>query len=234
MRLRTLLIVCVAASLGAATPASGHGDPTGHYLETDALYPSVADRASQAIELQLLGVLQAVQRDGYPVKVALVASKDDVADTPGMFRQPQRYAERLVADLEVARPVTAPVLVVTPNGTGVAGRAMVGDAYGPVTGTDAPTLLGPLGARRPADGDALAKLAIATVRRVARVGGHALPANVPPARLLAPGPSRGVPTDGSTPGWLPFAVFAAVFLIAWLAFELRTRAPRRRRHPVTH
>ena len=233
MRLRTLAIVCVAASLGAATPAAGHGDPTGHYLETDALYPSVADRASQAVELQLLGVLQAVQRDGYPVKVALVGGEDDVADTPGMFRQPQRYAERLVADLEVARPVTAPVLVVTPNGTGVAGRAMVGEAYGPVTRAQAPALLGPLGARRPADGDALAKLAIAAVRRVARVGGHPLPAHVPPAKLLAPGPSRDVPPEGSAPGWLPFAVFAGVFLLAWLAYELRIRGGRRRRQPVT-
>ena len=232
MRLRSLLIACVAASLGVAAPAYGHGDPTGHYLETDALYPSLALRPSQAVELQLLGVLKAVQRDGYPVKVALVGSENDVSDDPRMFRDPQRYAERLAADLEVARPVTAPVLVITPHGMGVAGRAMVGDEYGPVTRAGAPALVGQLGSRRPADGDALGELAIATVRRVARLGGHALPADVPPARILAPGPSHAGGGEGSTPGWIPVAVFAAVFLLAWLGYELQARAPWRRRRPV--
>ena len=233
MRLRSLVIACVAASLGAATPAYGHGDPTGHYLETDALYPSIAARGSQAVELQLLGVLQAAQRDGYPVKVAILGSEADVEENPGYYRQPQRYAERLAADLDVARPVTAPVLVVTPHGIGVAGRAMVRGAYGPVTPADLPALLGGLSGRRPADGDALAELANAAVRRIARVGGHALPADVPPAKLLAPGPSRAGGGEGSTPGWIPLAVFAAVFLLAWLGYELRVRAPRRRRPIVT-
>ena len=231
--LRPLVIACVATSLGVAAPAWGHGDPTGHYLETDALYPSVALRGSQAVELQLLGVLQAVQRDGYPVKVAILGSESDVEENPGYYRQPQRYAERLAADLEVVRPVTAPVLVVTPHGIGVAGRAMADGTYGPVTRAQAPALLGPLGSRRPADGDALATLATDAVRRVARTGGHALPADVPPAKLLAPGPSRAGGGGGSTPGWLPLAVFAAVFLLAWLAYELRIRAPRRRRPVIT-
>ena len=107
MRPRTLLIACVAVSLGVAAPAYGHGDPTGHYLETDALYPSIAARGSQAIELQLLGVLQAAQRDGYPVKVAILGSETDVEENPAYYRRPQRYAERLAAVLEVVRPVTA-------------------------------------------------------------------------------------------------------------------------------
>lgn len=231
MRLRAIAIACVAASLGAAAPAWGHGDPSGHYLETDPLYPSFANRPSQALELQLLGLLEAARRDGYPIKVALVGGADDVADTPGMLRRPQRYAEQLVTGLEAARPVTAPLLVVSPHGLGVAGRAMRGDVYGPVTRAGAPGLLGPLATRKPASGDALAQTALAAVRRVARVGGHALPANVEPAKAIAPGRATP-PDDGSLPGWLPFAVFAAVFLLAWLAFELRTRAPRRRRHPV--
>ena len=47
--------------------------------------PSIAARGSQAIELQLLGVLQAAQRDGYPVKVAIVGSETDVEENPGML-----------------------------------------------------------------------------------------------------------------------------------------------------
>lgn len=233
MRLRTLAIACVATCLGVAAPAWGHGDPSGHYLETDPLYPSFAERPSQALELQLLGLLQAAQRDGYPIKVALVGGEDDVTDTPGMLRHPQRYAEQLVAELEAVRPVTAPLLVVTPHGLGVAGRAMADRVYGPVTRAGARGLLGSLSGRRPADGDALAQTALAAVRRVARIGGHGLPADVPPARAISPGPSRAGGGDGSTPRWMPLAVFAAVFLLAWLGYELRIRAPKRRRPAVT-
>ena len=110
---------------------------------------------------------------------------------------------------------------------------MADDVYGPVTRASGPALLGALSQRRPADGDALAQTAIAAVRRIARAGGHALPADVPPARILASGPSRAAGGGGSTPGWLPLAVFAAVFLLAWLAYELRIRAPRRRRPVIT-
>ena len=85
------------------------------------LYPSFADRPSQALELQLLGLLQAVRHDGYPIKVALVGGKDDLTDAPGMLRHPQRYADQVVAGLESVRPVTAPLLVVTPHGLGIAG-----------------------------------------------------------------------------------------------------------------
>ena len=102
----------------------------------------------------------------------------------------------------------------------------------PVTPASGPALLGDRGA--PPGGRRRARAtAIAAVRRIARVGGHALPADVPPARILAPGPSRAGGGGGSTPGWLPLAVFAAVFLLAWLAYELRIRAPRRRRPVIT-
>ena len=94
VRLRNLVIACVAASLGVAAPAYGHGDPTGHYLETDSLYPSIAARGSQAIELQLLGVLQAVQRDGYPVKVAILGNESDVEENPGFTGSPSATPTR--------------------------------------------------------------------------------------------------------------------------------------------
>ena len=74
--MRRLRPLAVAASRSpcVAAPASAHGDPAGHYLETDQLYPSFANRPSQALELQLLGLLQAAARRGYPIKVALVAT----------------------------------------------------------------------------------------------------------------------------------------------------------------
>jgi type VI protein secretion system component VasF len=76
------------------------------------------------------------------------------------------------------------------------------------------------------------------VRRVALLGGHPLPADAPPARTIAgaggPSSARAAADDTSLPGWLPFAVFAAVFLLAWLGYELRMRAPGRPHRPAVN
>ena len=190
---------------------------------------------SQALELQLLGLLQAVQRDGYPIKVALVGGEDDLdRRRRGCSGSPQRYAEQLVADLEVRAAGHGPAArghAARPRGRGArdGGRRL---------------RTGHAGERAGAARAARRSAARPTATRWRRprsprcggsrgVGGHALPADVPPARLLAPGPSRAGGGEGSTPGWLPLAVFAAVFLLAWLAYELRIRAPRRRRPVIT-
>jgi hypothetical protein len=79
-------------TITATGTASAHGDPASHYLETDLLYPSFARQPSVAVQVQVLGLLQATERRGYPIKVALVAGAEDVVDDLTMLRTPQRYA----------------------------------------------------------------------------------------------------------------------------------------------
>jgi hypothetical protein len=231
--LRTAIAaLALVATLAATAPAAhAHGDPSAHYLETGPLYPSFANRPSQALELQLLGLLQAAEAAGYPVKVALVGAEDDVGDTPQMLHRPQHYAEQLASGLEAERQLRAPVLVVSPHGLGIAGPAMRDGAIAPVRRAEAETLLAGVQVGERSDGDALARAAMAAVRQIARAGGSPLPAHVPPAAVISSAPAD----DGrSMAGWLPFGVFAVVFLLAWLGFEVRTRAARRRHaaHPV--
>jgi hypothetical protein len=199
MRLAALIAVC---ALALPATALAHGDAASHYLETESLYPSFANRPSQAVELQLLGLLQASARDGYPIKVALVGAADDVPENPGLLRTPQRYAEYVNGVLPDPR---APLLVVSPYGFGLAGAR--GVRLGP-----APTA---------ADGDALATAAMGAVRRIARAGGHPLPAEVAPAAVLVSSSDGGA--GGLGRGWLSLAIFVAVLAAALLSRPFRRR-----------
>ncbi len=63
--------------------ALAHGDASAHYLETGSLYPAFGMRPSQAAELKLMGLLEATQKAGYPIKVSLVGDQGDVNDIAG-------------------------------------------------------------------------------------------------------------------------------------------------------
>jgi hypothetical protein len=179
-----------------APAANAHGDPASHYLETDALYPSFSKQPSQARQLELLGLLEAAEERGYPIKVAIVAGPEDLVDDVGMLRTPQRYAETVDALIE--QRLTAPVLIVTPYGAGVAGRASVDGRLRPVTAAHAASLVRGIRVSRQASGDQLAAIAMTAVRRIARAGGHALPADVPSAARYVP-PPGAAPTSSEPP-----------------------------------
>ena len=126
--------------IAAAGSAWAHGDPASHYLETDALYPSFARQPSVEVQLQLLGLLQATERRGYPIKVALVAGAEDLVDDLSLMRAPQRYAGTVASTL--SGELEAPVLVVTPFGIGVAGNGLRHGVLRPITARRRPQARG--------------------------------------------------------------------------------------------
>jgi hypothetical protein len=208
--LRAFLAAAIAV-LCAPAVALAHGDPASHYLETGSLYPSFEHQPSQAVELQLIGVLDAAKKAGYPIKVSLVTAAD-VADTPEMLNKPQEYAEYVVGALVGSRvPVEAPVVIVTPAGIGVAGPGAE-EMRGVTTGTT---------------GDALARAAMTAVRDIAAKAGHPLPAHIPPAQVAVAPPKGGGLPDVDFGALTPLLVFAVIFGGAALLFELRTRLSRR-------
>ena len=194
-----LLAACLAA-LAAVGGAVAHGDPSSHYLETDSLYPGFANRPSQRVELQLLGLLRAAEKLGYPIKVALVGSEDDLVEQPGMLKTPQRYARFVAAELSSG----VPIVVVTPYGIGVTGAK--------------PSLVRALAVDPHATGDDLARAATAVVRRVARAAGRPLPAHVPPASSVATVSSG----DDGLGILLPIVLGVSCFALAWLGYEVVT------------
>jgi hypothetical protein len=216
LALLTGLTAAMAAALVLPAGALAHGDPASHYLETDQLYPGFANRPSQALELQLLGLLEAARRDGYPIKVGIVGSPDDLTDDPSMFGRPQAYAEK-VAGLLAGLKLKAPIVIVSPKGFGIAQ---------PGTRTDPARLNARIRLSRNASGDDLALAAARAVRSIAAAAGHALPADIPPAKVLSPVP--GGDSGGGIGSALPFLLFAGVFVSAWIYYEARTRLGR---HP---
>ena len=116
------LIAAALAALATAAAAHAHADPTIHYLETQNLVASVGLPATQSLELQLLGLVQAIDRRGYPIKVSVIANETDTGGESEPLADPQEYAELVVRELELFFEVEAPVLIVTPNGFGVAGK----------------------------------------------------------------------------------------------------------------
>jgi hypothetical protein len=214
----------VLVALAGANNALAHGDPASHYLEAEALYPAFADRPSQAVELQLLGLIQAAEKRGYPIKVALVAAESDLTDNPAMLRLPQRYAEFVSAEL--GANARAPILVVTPFGIGVSGRELRNGRLRRVSRAGARALVRGLKAPTQAQGDLLARAAMTAVRRIARAGDRPLPANVPPARVLRSGAGGGDADTGTADLMRVAVLFGATFLVLWAGFELWTRRSR--------
>ena len=224
---RALPATVLAIALGLPAGAMAHGDPASHSLETQSLYLSFTAQPSRAVELQLRGHLDAAARAGSSMRISLVAGEADVTEDPSMLRAPQRYAEFVEGELAAVaeRPLSEPVVVVTPYGIGVAGRAMRRGRFGPVTRAHARALVRGLDVSRSAAGDELGRAAMTMVRRIARAGGHPLPAYVPPAKAPVPPPYD--PPGGGLGGWLPPIVFGVVFLGAVAIYELRVRLRRR-------
>jgi hypothetical protein len=181
--LRVLLVSALCA-LTASGEALAHGDPSTHYLETGSLYP---------------------------IKVSLVASADDLVDAPEMLAAPQRYAESIQSVLG-ARRLRAPVVVVGPNGLGVAGMQLRDGKLRRVSRADARSFVSGVGVPEP-EGDAMAATASRVVRRLARAAGRPLPAHVAPLAVPVPAvrstskPAAASPAGGAA-GWAPFAALA--------------------------
>jgi hypothetical protein len=188
-------------------PARADGDPASDVLATQALYLPQDAGATPAQRAQLSALLQTAARRGYPIAVALVASRGDLGSVTALWRQPETYARFLGKELAFVRE--GPLLVVMPNGFGLTrlGRPLPGQGD-----------LASLGA--PGAGAGLAGAAITGVRRVAAAAGHPLP---PPS---AQAPRAGASSDAIR--WLVLAAGALAIAIAW-GLSLRARPLRLRR-----
>ena len=197
-------------------------------LESENLYPAVASRPSQSLELRLIGVLRAAATKGYPVKIALIANEDDLEDT-SLLGRPQAYAEYLGRELGGVSALNGPLVVIDPSGFGVSGRELKNGRLRSIRSATAWAPLRGLSVPPHADGDALARTALVVVRRAAAAAGRPLPAHVPPATNVVAVPAR---SDGFGIV-LPLVLGVSSFLLAWLGYELwassRTRRTEQRR-----
>ncbi|MGP0048998.1 MAG: hypothetical protein ACLPZR_09150, partial [Solirubrobacteraceae bacterium] len=117
MRLRAFLLVAVLIAAGAvAQLAWADGDPGSDVLVFQNLFVAGDAGLSVSQQAQLQGLLQAASRSGFPVRVAIIATRSDLGSVTALWRQPQAYAQFLGIELSLAYKQR--LLVVMPNGLG--------------------------------------------------------------------------------------------------------------------
>jgi hypothetical protein len=246
-RLTILACSLVIATCAAFVPlAHADGDPASDIL----LYQNGYLPYGGVLPAQLAANVQQVVANAsdanFPVKLAVIASQNDLGAVASMFGQPQQYASFLAKELAVgpttSRPhapgvlergraaakiaAKSPLLVVMPNGYGVAGPVSA-HARGVLERT-------PLNVK---DGTALGQAAVDGVVKLAKAEGKQVSAppnpladtgsEPSPALPQAPTPAHGR-TSSSTP-WAPIAVGVAALVLFSIA-ALWWRARERRSH----
>ena len=200
------LLVIASAVVTPAGLARADGDPASDVLVSqNAFVPSDASTTAGE-QARLEAVLVAAARDGYPIRVALIASSSDLGSVTALWRQPQNYAHFLWQELSFA--VHAPVLVVMPGGFGLyTGQSATAREQAALGRT-----------RRAAAGGGLATVAVTAVQNLAAAAGHPLP-----AAIVVPEGSPGAGSVGTdVVSWIVFGLGAVLIAVAWGA-SLRAR-----------
>lgn len=197
-------ILALVAFALAAPLARADGDPASDVLADQRLFLPVDANIPIRQQLQLNGLLEQTAAKGYPLRVAIVATPNDLGSVTALWRRPRTYARFLGSELAFVFHGT--VLVVMPNGYGV-----------DVTSSGTRTASGE--AELPLPGRHLGSAAITAVERFATSAG----APVAPASVTSPAIAR--PTS-----LLPWVVFILGLLTVGLAWgaSLRRRPVRLR------
>ena len=212
--IRLLVVAAVACAL--CTPAArADGDPASDVLYGQRMFVPADASFPRAARQQLLALLAASARAGYPIKIAVIPSAYDLGSVGVLWGKPRRYAQFLGVELSLA--FHGRLLVVMPAGLGVyhAGEAVVGERRA----------LAGLNVENAIDG--LAPAAIEAVRRLAAAGGHPL-TSMQAARTGHPRTSSRLTADLARGG----VIAAAICVLLSLAWLLRYRLTRRTRTPA--
>jgi hypothetical protein len=209
-----LLALGLAGALSAPTAAWADGDPASDFLLAQNVFYPFQPQVAPSLQRTLNAETAATKRAGLPLKVALIHSPADLGAIPSIFGKPQGYANFL--DREISFNGPQPLLVVMPDGYGVAGLPAAG-----VTGA-VRSLHPPTGT----SSDDLARAAAPAIARIAAADGHPIPA-------AAAQPGAG--TGGGSPTLiiaLGLAVVAVVAAAGLLSVRRRQAARRRPARPA--
>ena len=126
MRRIAWCLTAVVVALAAAAAAQADADPASDVLYTGDLFLPYSTKVSRGAEADLLAAIKTAKSRGRPIKVALIASKDDLGGVPQLFGNPRYYTRFLGAELQFV--YTGRLLVVMPQGAGLAkGGRLVAD-----------------------------------------------------------------------------------------------------------
>ncbi len=193
-----LISTVVAGSL--AESAIADGDPASDVLATQTLFLPQDAHLSAGTQAQLVSLLNAAQRSGYHIRVAVIASQADLGSITELWQKPVDYARFLGQELSLL--YRGELLVVMPAGFGLYRDAGAASAAQPA----------PFSASAP--GNALGPATLAAIQRLAAASDHALALSAPRATSARRG-SDPLP-------WLVFTGGLIVVIASWVA-SIRAR-----------
>ena len=223
-----LAAIVVAAGLSGpgASAAMADGDPASDILLYQDAYLPYGQVLPARIQANVQQVAANANAAGFPLRVAVLGSEDDMGALVSLYGKPQQYARFLHGEFvsgpgayrrhaasaararsgAAERAAQAVLLVVMPNGYGVAGSVPAA-ARSAVEGTR-------VDAR---DGLSLGEAAVKGVAKLAEASGHRIDVPVDPLAEAASS-DAGAPTKPATPtaahrsasGSTPWAVFGAI------------------------
>jgi hypothetical protein len=205
---RSVIPIAAAVIALAAHPGSARadGDPASDVLATQTLFLPQDAGIPLAQRGQLSELLRDATRNGYQIRVALIATRSDLGSVTELWRRPQTYAEFLGQELSLV--YRGPLLVVVPTGVGFWSPGS--------SGAPERSVLGPV--RIASGGEGLALAALSAVQHLAMAAGHPVAISSPSASVAG-----GRSTD--TTAIVAFGIGAALIVLAWAA-SLRARPPR--------
>jgi hypothetical protein len=124
------LLACVLLVALAIPSAKADGDPASDYLVAQQVFLSYDAKIPPALQRKLVAAVASANRNGFPIRVALIWSSYDLGSVPELFGKPQTYARFL--DAEDSKcwwgascgtgrfKTTTRLLVVMPKGLGFA------------------------------------------------------------------------------------------------------------------
>ncbi len=124
------LVVCALAAGLVTSSARADGDPASDYLIGQQVFLGYDAKIPPPLERKLVAAVASANKNGFPIKVAVISSRYDMGSVPELFGKPQAYARFL--DAEDSKcwwggscgsgrfKTTTRLLVVMPTGLGFA------------------------------------------------------------------------------------------------------------------
>src|SRR3954464_8290388 len=107
---RALATAVLLAALALPAAALADGDPASDVLLLQDSYLPYSPEVPKPVTDALNRTLKQVRAKGYPLKVAVIASKQDLGAVPQFFGRPQPYATFLESEIKFNK--AKPLLVV--------------------------------------------------------------------------------------------------------------------------
>lgn len=198
-----LLALFALAAGWSPTTARADGDPASDVLATQPLFLPQDAVVSPVQQAELVALLREARESGFQIRLAIIASANDLGSVTELWSQPQDYARFLGQELSLV--YKGPLLVIMPAGFGFYGFDRPPAAREPA-----------LAELHPSDSGSLGSVAISAIRRLALRAGHTL------AISHAVASSSPRSSSAAIDAWVAFAIGCALIAIAWAA-SLRAR-----------